>query len=155
MAITSAEFVEYLEDIKLTVGTTDYTFPIWNLSLTVVPWTGIGSPAQELFDGRIRQKVRGWHIVAEFDANFGYNGSDNCTATTAVEALYDTGEGTLDLDPTDNPGVRTLTVVMKDGSGMSMAKFDGHVRNRPWRVVMITKDQYATGAIPTWIAGDS
>jgi len=155
VTLTSAQFIEYLEDVKLTVGSTDYSFPIWNLTITVHPWSGVDSPAQRLADGRIRQKVRGWHVTAEFDANFGYNGSDNCTAVQAVEALLETGVGTLDLDPIDNAGVRTLTVVLKEPDGLSRASFDGHVRNRPWNVVMITQDQFATAAIPTWLAGNS
>ncbi|MCK5641043.1 MAG: hypothetical protein KAJ19_09610 [Gammaproteobacteria bacterium] len=154
-AATLAEFTTYLPAVKLTVDGTAYTFPIWNLSVTFVPWTGGVGPAQKMFDGRIRQKIRGWHAAVTMDMNFSViNTDDHCNATTAFEAMYNFGSAIIDLDPIDNPGDRVLTLVLEDGSGMSMANFTGHIRNRRFNVGMITETVLATAAIPSWVAGD-
>lgn len=154
-AATLAEFTTYLPRVMLTVDGTDYTFPIWNLNLTVQPWSGGVGPAQRLADGRIRQKVLGWHVLIAMDMNFSVvSTTGHSDATSAIQSMYNVGVGVLDLDPVDNPGDRVLTLTMKEGEGMAAASFAGKIRNRRFAVEMITQTVLATGAIPSWIAGD-
>lgn len=154
-AATQSQFTSFLPNIKITVDAAVFTIPIWDLSLTLVPWSGIGTPQQELADGRYRQKIRGWHIKVQFDATFSHGPAlDNCNAKDAIEAAYDFGSLIIDFDPVDNAGDRVLTLVMADGKNFSKAEFDGHVRDRRFAVSMITEDLIATGSIPAWFAGD-
>ena len=158
-AVTQSQFTSFLPAIKITVDATSYTIPVWNLSLTLVPWSGLGQPQQEMPDGTFRQKVRGWHIEVEFDAKFSHAQSsgqdDGCTATSAIEAAYDFGSLIIDFDPIDHVGKRLLTLVMASADNFSTVKFDGHIHNKSFGVSMITKDKIATGAIPSWFAGDT
>ena len=153
--VTQSQFTSFLPSIKITVDATDYTLPIWNVSLVLEPWVGAGSPAQERPDGTFRQKVRGWHIKVDFDAFFSHEGTDACAATTAMEHAYNFGSLIIDFDPIDHVGKRVLTLVMVDGGGMSQASFSGRVRGRKFACSMITETKLATGAIPSWFAGDT
>jgi len=156
-AITHSQFTSYLPSVKLTVDTTDYTIPIWNLTLTLVPWSGIGTPHQTMADGTVRQKVEGWHIRVEFQSTFSHSTltDDQCTATSAILAAYDYGSVIVDFDPIDHVGKRLLTLVIEDGDGMGGAQFIGRVRQKEFSVTMITETPLATGAIPSWFAGDT
>ena len=153
-AVTRSQFTSFLPNVKITVDSVNYTIPVWDLSLTLVPWSGIGSPNQELADGRVRQKIRGWHIKVVFDATFSHETTGQCAGGEAIDAAYNFGSLIIDLDPVDNVGDRVLTLVMVDGKRFSEAQFDGHVRNRRFTVTMITEDLIATGSIPAWFAGD-
>lgn len=153
--VTQSQFTSFLPNILITVNGANFTIPVWNLSLTLVPWTGIDKPNQELADGRFRQKIRGWHIKVDFDATFSHEpDSGNSAATRAIEAAYDFGSMIIDFDPIDNVGDRVLTLVVAEGKQFASAQFDGHVRNRRFEVSMITQDIFATAAIPAWFAGD-
>jgi len=155
MAISNYEYNAYLPAIAITTNGVDYTIPIWDLSLTVIPWSGGVGPAQELADGSFRQKVRGWHVVVDLSMNFSVvNTDDHCNATQMINNMYQGGTGLFDFDPVDNNGTRTLTLVLKDPQGGIQTGFEGKVRYRKQKLTLITQTPYATGAIPAWIAGD-
>lgn len=152
--ITNVEFNTFLKAVKLTVSGTDYTVPIWDMRVKTIPFSGGVGPAVELADGGRKQDVRKWHIQVDLSVEFGIDESKNCDSTTAIHNALQATNFTLDLDPTDNPGTRVLTVVIKDATDFLQTQFTGKVRNRAFRVSFITETPYDTGSIPSWIAGD-
>ena len=155
MAISNYEYNTYLPEVKVTANGTDYTFPIWNLKLTVFPWNGESSPAQKLADGTHYQKVTGWHVEAQFDMNMGWHADmGHCDVGNMVADALDAGTVVIDFDPVDNPATRTLTMVLKNPEDAIQTAFSGKVRSRPSSFTFITESLISTGAIPAWIAGD-
>lgn len=140
--------------MKITVDGLDYLIPIWDLELNVQPWSGIETPAQRGADGTNSQKIRGWHVYITFQMEFANNGINQCDASTAVYSMFETGSATIDLDPVDNEGDRTLTVVIDNADDAFRAVFNGGVRGRPFGLRLVTETAFANGAIPPWVAGD-
>lgn len=137
----------YLATVKLTVSATDYTFKVWNLRVAAESYVGTDNIAQQAPDGSWRQKISGWHIRATFQAMNAIYGTDHHVAQTAIEALYDAGSGTLDLDPDDDPGVKTLTVVPV--SAPIRRTFVKGVLGRPVELELVTETPAST--IPYWL----
>ena len=144
-------FHQYIKSVKLTVNAVDYTIPVWDLSVRAQSWVGSETIAQQAPDGSWRQKMDGWHIFVDFSGDFAWGTSANADATTAIESLYNVGSGTLDLDPVDDPGVKVLTVVPREGNSPAEAVFNSKIRNRPQSISLVTQTLQAS--IPTWLTG--
>ena len=147
---TKTAFHQYVKDVKLTVGGTDYTFSCWNLSVRVHSYTGTDKIAEQLVDGSWRQRIDGFHIEITFDANMQIiDITDYATIRDGMEALYAAGTGTIDLDPVDDAGNKVLTVVVAKGEGISKATHQKGVRNNPASFSLITSAVQTT--IPQWL----
>jgi hypothetical protein len=66
-----------------------------------------------------------------------------------MEALYNTGVGTLDLDPVDDAGNKTLTIVALQGDGISKVEHSTGVRSNDAGFSVITEDVLTD--IPQWL----
>ncbi|KKK57368.1 hypothetical protein LCGC14_3055160, partial [marine sediment metagenome] len=147
---TKTAFHQFVKDIKLTVDGTDYTFSTWSLKIVVHTYTGTDKIAEQLADGSWRQRIDGFHIEVVFDANMPLlNTADHEAVRDGMEALYNFGSGVLDLDPTDDAGNKTQTVVMNKGDKISRVEHRDNIRNNPTGFSLIAEDVLT--AIPQWI----
>lgn len=149
MATTTA-FHQYVKDIKLTVNAVDYTFSILNLKVVVHTYTGTDKIAEQLVDGSWRQRIDGFHIEIVFDANMQIVETiDHEAIRDGMEALYNFGSGTIDLDPVDDAGNKTLTIVAQKGDKINRVEHTWNIRDNPAGFSLVTESVLTD--IPQWI----
>lgn len=141
---------DYNTEVTVTANSNTYTIPVWALDLKVVPWTGNSTYAIELFDGRYKNRIEGYRLVAEFKwAQL--KQVDHALFGDMIEDIATEGCATIDFDPNDAPGIRVATFVLTDASNIINAIFEGRVRMRPGVMAFISKIVYST--VPAWVTG--
>lgn len=143
-------FHGFLKRIKITLDSTDYYVPVWDLDVRATPWSGTGSIFTKLFDGRKKAKTNGWRTRASIDLNFKTDAVDNVTWLTFLNAIATGTAFAADFDPDEAPGTKVLTLIAENAESAARAVFNGRVRNRPARIDFISPTVSATK--PGWLS---
>lgn len=138
----------YHTEVKLTANGNDYTVPIWLLNVRAEPWSGSGQIAQTTYDKREFQKIEGYRIWADFNWPQ-FKTADHESLSNILSDIVTAGGVTIDFDPVDNPGLRTLAFVIYNADEFIKAVFDGRMRRRPSNAQFVSADIQDT--VPCWI----
>lgn len=134
----------------MTVNSVDYTFSVLNLKVVVHTYTGTDKIAEQLVDGSWRQRSDGFHVEVVFNAHMQIIETvDHEAIRDGMEALYNFGSGTIDLDPDDDAGNKTLTIVAQNGETINRVDHRLNIRNNPVDFSLITENVLIN--IPQWI----